>query len=180
MQINERNRVEKLVRYIKAGKIKYIKELHYQISIPIRHIALKYLHNCIEVEDLVQDFWKDMEQILESYHYNKNAYGYLCKVIKNRAIDRYRQLNRHATVNIEKVDYEQYINKNELSVEEVDLYISINQGIKELPNIQAIIIQSIYFEKKTIREIAKELNMSKSEVDRQKHNAIIYLKKFFE
>jgi len=67
-----------------------------------------------------------------------------------------------------------------LSVEEVDLYISINQGIKELPNIQAIIIQSIYFEKKTIREIAKELNMSKSEVDRQKHNAIIYLKKFFE
>lgn len=62
------------------------------------------------------------------------------------------------------------------TIEELDLQILIDQALRNLPRLQAIIIQAVYFEEKTVREIAKELNMSKSEVDRQKQAAVIKLK----
>lgn len=180
MQGDERSKIERIVKRIKSGEKNLIYDLYESISTPIRHIAYKYLHNYSEAEDLVQDFWADIYLILDSYHYLKNAYGYMCKIIRNRAIDRYRLLHKNETVYIDFVDYGSIRNNSVLTFEQLELQLVIDQAIRSLPKIQAIIIQSIYFEKCTIRAIAKELNMSKSEVFRQKQIAIMTLKKELE
>jgi len=180
MQGDERDKIEEIVKRIKSGEKTLIDNLYELISIPIRHIANKYLHDYLEAEDLVQDFWLDIYIILDSYHYLKNAYGYLCKIIRNRAIDRYRSIHNHETAYVDFVDYGYIRNNSVLTIEQLEQSILIDQAMRHLPKIQAIIIQAIYFEGSTIREIAKELNMSKSEVFRQKQYAIITLKKEIE
>lgn len=180
MQGEERDKIEEIVKRIKSGEKTLIYNLYELISIPIRHIANKYLHDYLEAEDLVQDFWLDIYIILDSYRYLKNAYGYLCKIIRNRAIDRYRSIHNHETAYVDSVDYGNIRNNSVLTIEQLEQSILIDQAIRDLPKIQAIIIQAIYFEGSTIREIAKELNMSKSEVFRQKQYAILSLKKELE
>ena len=173
-------RIEQIVKCIKLGSIDtdLIKELHRLVSPSFWHIAIKYLHNLMDAEDVIQDFWADIQNILRHYQYNKNAYGYMCKVVKNRAIDRFKALHKRQKVSIEVVDYCNIIRTNkELSLEEIERNIDIDQAIKNLPIIQAKIIQSTYFESKTVRQIAKELKISKSEIERQKQAAVVKLKK---
>lgn len=98
MNDNKRKLIETAVKSIKSGDKNSVLELHKLISVAIRHIALKYLHNLSDAEDLVQDFWADIFRIINSYHYNKNAYGYLCKVVRNKAINRYKELNKNVTL----------------------------------------------------------------------------------
>lgn len=180
MQGDERDKIEKVVKRIKSGERILVDELYDLISTPIRHIAYKYLHNYDDADELIQDFWADIYTILDSYYYLKNAYGYLCKIVKHRAIDRYRLLHKNEAVYIDFVDYGSIRNNSILTFEQLELQIEVDQAIKKLPRIQAIIIQAMFFEKSTIRAIAKELNMSKSEVFRQKESAILRLKKELE
>ncbi len=180
MEGEERDKIEKLVKQINLGEYNLINELHSLISVPIRHIAYKYLHDKLDAEDLVQDFWAEIYKILKLYRFNKNAYGYLCKVIRNKAIDRYRKLHKHQEVYIDYVDYGSLTNYQNLSIERIELHLMMEQAFKRLTKLQAIIIQAVYFEKCTIREIAKELKMSSTEVCRQKQNAIMILKEHLE
>ena len=58
----------------------------------------------------------------------------------------------------------------------VVLIDDINKAILKLSKLQQIIIQETYFEDKTIRQIAKDLGISKSQVGREKIEAIDILK----
>ena len=158
------------------SKIKYersseaIEELYDIISPTIRHIALKYLHDQSLANDLVQDFWADIYKIADKFIPFGSGRSYLCKVAVNQAINRYNKI-KGERAHIIYVDYSkiQIPCDNE---EDVDLIMSVNEAITRLSEIEKIIIQSVYFEDKTVREIANELKISKSQVQRHKDAAI--------
>lgn len=180
MDEGERENIEKIVKQIKQGNYDLLDELYINISIALRHIALKYLHNEFDSQDLVQDFWADIYEIIDSYHYHKNAYGYLCKVMRNRAIDRFKYFNHNQKVTIEFVDYSALQNNANTSLDILELQIAVEQAMQYLSESQKIIIQAVFFEKRTVREIASEIKMSKSTVGRQKQEAIEILKEHLE
>lgn len=44
-------------------------ELHGIVSSSLRHIALKYLHNEQDADDLIQDFWADIFNIARNFYF---------------------------------------------------------------------------------------------------------------
>ena len=167
---------ECLFRLQKYGTSQYVEALYDLIGPAIRHIGLKYLHDPDLADDFVQDFWADIYKITDQYLFGFNAYAFLCKVATNRAIDRCRKL-KGETARVSYVEYSQLTTEHDT---DHTLRLSVSHALQQLPEPQRIIIQSTYFEDKTVRQIAEELNMSKSQVSRLKTQALEKLKIYLE
>lgn len=162
-----------LLQLQKHGTAEYVEALYDLIGPTIRHIGLKYLHDADLADDFVQDFWADIFKISDQYIFGFNAYAFLCKAATNRAIDRYRKLKGEAAY-VSYIEYSQY---PQFGTEtDYELRLAVNMALQQLPEIQRIIIQSTYFEDKTVRQIAAELKMSRSQVGRLKQQALEMLK----
>lgn len=152
-----------------------IEDLYSVLSPAIRHISLKYVHDADLADDLVQDFWADIYSIADKFIPFGNGQSYLCKIAKNKAINRYTKLKKERARII-------YVDYSELQISyddnDRDLILSVNTAISRLTDTEKIIIQSTYFEDKTVREIAIEIKMSKSAVQRHKENALKKLKQY--
>lgn len=169
--------LNELLAKVKQGDNDSIVCLYELMSPTIRYIALKYLKNESEADDLVQDFWYDIKKYANGFLIYKNAYGYLCRVMTRQVLNRLKKLNRQVEKNIAYVDYLKVNNyQTDDSMEVVGLRNDINVAMMKLTDMQRIIIQETYFEDKTIRQIAKDLGISKTQVGRLKNDAIEILK----
>lgn len=177
MEKDKRKIINKLLNEIKRGKDECIISLYEIISPTLRYIALKYLKKEEDADDLVQDFWYDIKEYANNYVFKKNAYGYLCKIMNRIAINKYNKLHKETKNNLEFINYLNIVSydKNE-SLENVYLRNDINDAMLKLTLFQQVIIQETYFAGKTVRQIAKEMRSSKSQVSRQKNIAIGILK----
>lgn len=173
---NVNNALEK----IRKGETDGVTELYHEMSHTLRYIALKYLRNDAEADDLVQDFWADIDYIADKFIYIRNGFAYLCKVMNRRAINRYKLITGRKEVNVGYVDYATLDTRHTDSLETRDLQISIESAMQMLDVHEKIIIQETYFEDKNIRQIAKDIGMSKSKVGRLKQSALKKMKKFFD
>lgn len=178
MEKGKRKIINKLLDEIKRGKEESIISLYKIISPTLRYIALKYLKNEEDANDLIQDFWYDIKKYASNYIFKMNAYGYLCKIMNRIAINKYNKIHREIKKQIEFVDYSNIVeyDKNQ-TLEEVNLRNDINEAMLKLTLFQQVIIQETYFAGKTVRQIAKEMGSSKTQVSRQKIIAIETLKK---
>ncbi len=170
--------INEYINGIKTGDDHCLEMLYSTISANVRHIALKYLKNEFDADDLVQDFWADIHKISLGFIFNQNGFSYLCKVMTRRAINRYRQIHREKCQKIDFVDYqnlEHCVAKDD--IENCERNIVLDNAIAQLSKMEKIVIQLVYFEDKTVREIAKELKISKSQVSNIKIAAIEKLKK---
>ncbi len=165
---------------IKRGDADGIVELYHEMSHTLRYIALKYLQNDANADDLVQDFWADIEYIADRFIYVQNGFAYLCRVMKRRAINRYKMITGRKEVNISYVDYTMLAEASSDFSEQKDLQVSVEIAMKILNEQEKIIIQETYFEDKNIRQIAKDIGMSKSKVGRLKQSALKKMKIFFD
>lgn len=173
---NVNNALEK----IRKGETDGVTELYHEMSHTLRYIALKYLKNDAEADDLVQDFWADIDYIADKFIYIRNGFAYLCKVMNRRATNRYKLITGRKEVNIGYVDYAMFDADHTNSLETRDLQISIESAMQELDVHEKIIIQETYFEDKNIRQIARDIGLSKSKVGRLKQRALKKMKDFFE
>lgn len=171
----DRDRKEAINKYligVKSGDEISLDLLYEEISPTIRHIALKYLKNDFDADDLVQDFWADIHRIAMGFIFSKNAFSYLCKVMTRRAINRYKSIYRRKVNLIQYVEYENLclVTVDE-KVGDAELNLSIESAMSSLSETERVIIQLTFFEEKTIREIAKDLKISKSQVSKLKASA---------
>ena len=179
---DERNKcIQECLQLIKKSQdSEAVERLYELMGRTIKHIGLKYLHDMDEADDFVQDFWADIYSIANGFFFIQNGYAYLCKVAMNRAINRYQQRCRQKA-HITFVDYSLYIpcdTKNQM--EQIELRLVVEAALMTLSEIERVVIQAVYFEQKTIRQIAAELKLSKSKVDRIKKQAMRKLKKNLE
>ncbi|MDE5601799.1 MAG: sigma-70 family RNA polymerase sigma factor [Clostridia bacterium] len=140
-------------------------------------IALKYLKKKEDAEDLFQDFWADIYDIADGFSYFKNGYSYICKVMTNRAINRYRQIHGEKEYVIEYVDFSNIPSSYNNEILDLESRLAVEQAFKRLTPTERIIMQLRLFEDKGIEQIAKELKMSKSDVGRKKLEAEEKLKR---
>lgn len=148
-------------------------ELHSLIASYLKYIALRFTKNESDAEDLVQDFWADIFVILDKYHYAQNGFSYLCKVMTNRAINFYNKNKRENEINSEILPNINYSTINESDiVNDLDAKQLLDKCFATLSDRERYIIEEYVIFKRTIRDIAEELNVSKSLVSKLKIRAI--------
>lgn len=174
----DKERIHAINKYllgVRSGDKTCLDLLYGEISPTIRHIALKYLKNDFDADDLVQDFWADIQTIAMGFIFSQNAFSYLCKVMTRRAINRYKSITRQNKKSVGYVDYESIMQYTS-DTEQMEINDGVEAAMKKLTEIERIIIQLTYFEGKTVREIAKELKISKSQACQLKIEAIEKMK----
>lgn len=176
MDVKKRNEITNCLKGVKNGDERALVSLYDLISPTLRFISLKYLRNETDAEDLEQDFWIHISKIAEKFSYFQNAYSYLCKVMTNMAINRYKKLHDGKEVCIEYVDYNKIYSYED--TESADRRMAVQNAINRLEPDERFVIQLSAFEDKTITQIAKEIGMSKSAVGRLKLSAQEKLKNY--
>ena len=166
--------INKCLFEIAFGDERYITVLYHAISPTIHYIARKYIPDKDQAEDLVQDFWADIEKISKGFIRAENGFNYLVKVMNRRAINRYKKLSKEKA-RVRCVDPELDGEKEDFS-EKYALMETVRSALSMLEDTERIIIEESYFENKTVREIGKDLKISKSTVDRIKQRALDKLK----
>lgn len=165
-----------LLTRIKEGDEGAVAEVHDIMAPTVRYIALKYLSDADEADDSVQDFWLGIRDYARGFRVRKNAFSYLCRIMTRIAINRYRQLNRHRDIEVRYVDYTEVACADD-STEAVALRADVEAAMKKLTTTQRIVIQQTVFEDMTVRQSAKILGKSKTQIARLKNSATEILKR---
>ncbi len=176
MDKKRKDAINKYLARVRAGDKHCLDLLYEEISPTIRYIALKYLQNNFDADDLVQDFWADIYKIAAGFIFSQNAFSYLSKVMTRMAINRYKSLTNLNQRIVRYVDFDKNLIRFEKNTERAEIVDGVESAMKKLTETEKIIIQLTYFEEKTVREIAKELKISKSQVSKLKINAIEKMK----
>lgn len=182
MREYRKQEIEHCLNKILEGDKNGVEVLYDLMQSKLYFLAFKYLHNEREVENLLSDFWTNIYSIAKKYKYSLNAYNYLNTVVINMALMRLRKrktiLKREISLTpelLEKYEAIQFEVNNAL-VSVSDLRQSFKKGFKMLNDTEKMIIYMIYWEEKTIRDCAKIIKISKSQVSRIKRAACEKLK----
>ncbi len=169
-------KINKLIREVRAGNNESFNKLYEIMATPISYIAMKYFKNKEDAQDVVQDFWADIYKLCSAFVFSQNGFSFLCKAMTRKTISAYRKTHGKKII-INYVDFE-CVDKDKIdgNYEKVDNRILISKAISQLSELQKIIIQEIYIEQKTPREIAKILHIGKTTVYKEKNLAIEKLK----
>ena len=179
MEKSKKQRVNKCLIGVRTGDSNSLNSLYELIGHSIRYISLKYLKNEQDAKDLEQDFWAEIYKIADKYLYYKN--GYLCKIMTRMALNRYKKLYGEKQYVVQYVDYGKINQFDENAViDEIDCRAAVQKAFATLDVAEQIVMQLAIYEDKTIVQIAKELDMSKSQVGRIKLSAIAKLKTALE
>ncbi len=161
--------INKCLQEIKKRNNKYIDILYYLIAHRLRYIALKYLRNEEDAFDVVQDFWADIYENAKNFTYEDNGFSYLCRIMTCMSINRFNKIHGEKQKAVEFTEISQIILFDELAlVENLDYKIVVKKAMLNLDPVEQAVMQLIIYEDKTIMQIAKILNMSKSKVGRIK------------
>ena len=128
-------------------------------------------------EDVLHDSFIKVARFAQSYNRGMSPYGWLMRIVKNTALDflRSRKIKR-------EVSEEEFYSLSSLdySPEKRENAIALEQALAKLEADERNIIYYVYYMDMTIREIATEIGMSKSAVQRLKERAEEKLKNFLK
>ena len=130
-------------------------------------VALSYVgRDC--AEDVLHDSFIKIARFAGGYRRGMNPYGWIMKIVKNTALDYIKSKKAHP-----EVSQEEFFSLSSLdySPERRENAIVLEQAMKKLDGDERKIIYYVYYLDMTVREIADELNMSKSAVQRLKDKA---------
>lgn len=119
-------------------------------------------------EDVLHDSFIKIARFAKSYRQGTSPYGWLMKIVRNTALDFLKAKKVRAEVSSEVLFS---LSSLDYSPERKESAIDLEQAISKLEPDEKKIIYYIYYLDMTVREIAGEMNMSKSAVQRLKEKA---------
>ena len=171
-------KVNRCIERIKRGEGRApIEDLYALVGNAIRFAGLRYLGDTPEAEDEVQDFWLDIEAICAKCSVVSNGYGYLRKVFDNRCRMRLRSLSRAPTpLSAEALDAYEGGGDPDLSLRQQALKESFERAKGKMNELERKVFALVCYGEASVRDIAKQLDMSKSQVARIRQSMTVILK----
>ncbi len=180
MDANNKLLINYYLWQIKNNNFQNIEKLCDLVSPHLYYIGLKHLNNEEDAKDVVQDLWFDIDKIVQNYHFKQNGFSFLCKIMTYKAINKFNdKVKENSKIN----DYAQVHkshSSNKRGFDEMILEVIIDEEISKMDELSQKVIIATYFERKTIREIAQETNISKSKINNVKKEALKKLKTALE
>ena len=183
---NKKQAIEKCLKNISDGDREAAGLLYDLTQSGLYFTAFRYLRNERDAEDLMSEFWANIYDIAKKYRFSFNAYGYLNKAVANMALMRLRKrkrllnaetpltaeiLERYEAVSFDGSDGKVYLG---------ELRATFDKGFGLLNHTEKSVIYLIYWEGRSIRDCARILKISKSQIGRIKKEAIEKLKAVLE
>lgn len=119
-------------------------------------------------EDVLHESFIKIARFAKKYRRGMSAYAWLMKIVRNTALDFIKSRKIHTEVSSEEFFS---LSSLDYSPEKRENAIMLEQAIKKLEPDERKIIYLIYYLDTTVREIAEELDLSKSAVQRLKDKA---------
>ncbi|MCH5142739.1 MAG: sigma-70 family RNA polymerase sigma factor [Clostridiales bacterium] len=119
-------------------------------------------------EDVLHDSFIKIARFAKSYRPGTSPYGWLMKIVRNTALDFLKAKKTRAEVSSEVLFS---LSSLDYSPERKESAIDLERAIAKLEPDEKKIIYFVYYLDMTVREIAGEMNMSKSAVQRLKEKA---------
>ena len=130
-------------------------------------VALSYVGRSY-AEDVLHDSFIKIARFAKGYRPGMSPYGWIMKIVRNTALDYIKskkirkEVSQEEFYSLSSLDY---------SPEKRENAIALEQAMKKLEIDERKVIYYIYYLDLTVREIADELDMSKSAVQRLKDKA---------
>lgn len=127
-------------------------------------------------EDVLHESFIKIARFAGKYRPDMNPYGWLMKIVRNTALDflKARKLRREESAEA------MFALASDYSPEKRDNALMLEQALAKLDPGERKIIYCVYYLDMTVREIAAELKMSKSAVQRAKDRAEKNLKSLLD
>ncbi len=177
--------IDSCLKGIAKGKTNLVDVLYDLVQARLFFVALKYMGDKDKAEDVMSDFWGNIEKIARKYTFFSNAFSYLCKVVANMSITSLKKEGvknkREMPITAEFLErYEGFCDDVFRSERDQSLRDVIQKGFSSLDEREKVIVYLTYWEEKTVRECAASIGVSKSTADRIKFSAMQKLKKVLE
>ena len=132
------------------------------------YISYSILHKKEYVEEFVQDFWAKINYFCDKWIIKTSGYKFLVKVAKNFAIDRYRKLKKEndRVTNFDTLEYMHECRTKINPLECLENLDILEKALKSLTELERLVWFEYFYGEKSLRAIAKKLEMSKSSVGR--------------
>ena len=100
----ERRELQRLLRCIAAGEREALAALYQRTRTAVYGLALSYLRNAQDAQDLTQDVYVQVWDCAAQYRPNGSPMGWLLAVCRNLCLMRLRREERHAALSEEEWD----------------------------------------------------------------------------
>ena len=163
------NQVNELLIKYKNGDEVAFKELFDITYCSLIIIASRYIKDSDKVEDAVSDAYITVYNKIAQFNESKDGYNWLCKIVENKVKDIIRKDKNYIAVEL-------YDIPTTKEIDEVEVKADVYRLLSELSEEEYNIVYLKYMQEKTIKEIAEELNLSMSQVERRLYKIIMKLK----
>lgn len=168
--------IQELGRRIKKYDEEAFRILYIEYFSNLRHYAMRYLYDWDEAENLVQEAYFTLWCNLDKYDGERNIIAYLLTYVKNACLKYIRNLKIQDNNQDKIIEAMLFSNITDEEPNE-ELQHRLNEILSQLPEKQKEVLLKHVVERKTIPDIAKELNIAESSVKTHYKRAIALLRK---
>ncbi len=179
-EIYNNNDRPQIIEEIKNNNETVLKDLYVSNYHKTEHFVLKNNGSVAQAKDIFQEAYITVWKKIKNNHFfpnNKSEInGYLFTVAKNKWMDYLRSTHYKKKTTIEKIETIKKVNKHFETVDnkndyEDKLYIA-KQAFDKLATPCKELLTKFYFEKKSIKTIARELSLDKASTRNKKYRCM--------
>lgn len=157
----ERSEVNTYILLISEGDASALNSLYRLVGGRLLSVAQGIMRNKYNAEDVLHDSLIKIVRYAKNFSRGTNGYAWLCKIVKNTALNKLRNENLRRAENIDDIfglsDGRDFF---EVSVSALD----VKNALLRLNPKERMVIWLKYYNDMTVREIAAEANMKKTTV----------------
>ena len=148
--------INSIIRKIKSGDQTAFRALYDATYNHLLRVVSLYTADESSYEDILQEAYFRVAKHVNSADTGRDGYNWLCRIVQNAAYDYYKK-------NPPLIDPRQNLTY-EMMEERLIINCALDSEIKKLPEVDQKLINLRFYKLNTVREIAKELHISKSAV----------------
>ena len=177
MNDTTRSKINSCIVLVANCNVSALDDLASLVSARMMSVALSVVKNRALAEDVVQEAFIRIVKYASRFRADTNGYAWICKIVQNVALNALKRERKKPTCNID--DCFDLADPSDMESSACASAV-LQAAMKTLSQVERQVVYQKYFMEQTVRDIAKNLSMSKSSVQRAITSAEEKLKNYLQ
>lgn len=173
----DKSEVNHYILLIAEGDTNALRELYRLIGGRLLSVAQGIMRNRQNAEDVLHDSFIKIVRCANQFNRGTNGYAWLCKIVKNTALNKLKSENLRRAENIDDMFF---LSNGRDFYEDHGMSLDIKNAMLKLDSKERLVIWLKYYNGMTVREIAADTGIKKTTVQDLIKRAEIKLKKLLD